>query len=77
MSRERKQRPARARREFFGSALAGLAGGSLAASSLAAQEPGRSSAAKRTGLYLEGAPAGWHWRLASALLEVDAAACIF
>ena len=54
MPRERKQKGPRARRTFLGGALAGLAGGSLAASSSASQA---AIAAKRTALTPEGAPA--------------------
>jgi len=58
MPRERKQKSTKGRRKFLSGALAGLAGGSLAAtSSLIAAEGEKSTAAKRTGLHPDGAPA--------------------
>src|SRR3990172_3099198 len=63
MRRDRKQKSTKGRRTFLSGALvsltgAGLAGGSLAAtSSLIAAEGEKSTAAKRTGLHPDGAPA--------------------
>ena len=58
MSDDRKRRPPRGRREFLGGAVAGMAGGSLAAFSSASAQPAarRKVKAKRTGLTPEGLP---------------------
>jgi enamine deaminase RidA (YjgF/YER057c/UK114 family) len=58
MPRERKEKkPTKGRRKFLGGAIAGLAGGSLAASTLGAVEGEKPTASKRTGLHPDGAPA--------------------